>query len=96
MFFLSTKELSRKKMKLVNIHYLLFALNYFIEKFKDEKLQQHLFILFFSVNLNKNLLNLNHDKLVDPPFYSFEFQNDYSISNSFNPQMIIPNQKIHT
>ena len=82
MLFLSPKELSRKKMGLINIHYLLFALNYFIEKFDDQILRQKMFKLHFSVNLTKNLLDLNNDKLVDPPFYSFDFQSDYKMGEA--------------
>lgn len=80
MLFLTQKELTQKKIKPVKVHYLIFALNYFVDKFGHEKLQQNLFILFFSIDLTKNVLDLANPKLADPPFYSFEFNPEYKIS----------------
>ena len=79
MLFLSPRELEKKGIELINIHYLLFALNYFIEKFDDKVLQQKLFVLYFSVNLTEGILDLGNADCVDPFFYSFEFQDKYQM-----------------
>lgn len=79
MLFLSPRELEKKGIGLINIHYLLFALNYFIEKFDDKVLQQKLFVLYFSVNLTEGILDLGNADSVDPFFYLFKFQDKYQM-----------------
>lgn len=82
MLFLSQAELAKKGLKAVKVHYLIFALNYFVDKFGHEKLSQNLFVLFFSVDLTRSILDLSHPKMTDPPFYSFEFDPKYKIGGA--------------
>ena len=72
----SNKKLELMGIPQTKINLLFFAMTFFIQKFDEPQLTEHLFKLFFSENINKSMFNLNKSHLTDPSFYSFEYKNE--------------------